>query len=108
MVPAPTLTPSPTVASPTYERCGTFDPRPIVDFLSSTKLPTFALGPTCESGRRWQKGPRFASSSIADSRTTQYGKRVTRAAMRDELTWQPTPMTHSPPIVDCPSMTTWG
>jgi hypothetical protein len=49
----------------------TFDSRPIVDFLSSTKLPIFAFGPTCANGRRWQNGPKVAASSIADSRTTQ-------------------------------------
>jgi hypothetical protein len=84
------------------------DPRPILAFFSSTKLPTFAFGPTCDSGRRWQNGPSVAASSITDSLKTQYGKSVTRSPTRHELKWLPTPMTQSLPIADCPSMTTWG
>ena len=70
MVPAPSW-PRSTWASPTYERWGTLAPRPIFDFFSSTKLPIFAWGPTCESGRRWQKGPSWAPSSTTASVSTQ-------------------------------------
>ena len=41
------------------------------DFLSSTKLPILALAPTRLAGRRWQKGPSWASSSTVDSLSTQ-------------------------------------
>src|SRR2546425_5275823 len=61
----------PIFASPTYERWGTFEPRPMRDFFISTKLPTFAPGPTWQSGRRWQNGPSWAPSSTVASVRTQ-------------------------------------
>ena len=51
---------SPIVASPTYDRCGTFDPSPIDAFLVSTNVPTFALRPSRDSGRRYAYGPTLA------------------------------------------------
>ena len=52
IVPAPTFVPSPTSASPRYERCGTFVPSPIRVFLSSTKVPALARAASTVPGRR--------------------------------------------------------
>ncbi len=53
---APRLAPSPTSASPTYERCGTFAPAPMSEFLTSTNVPAFA--PSRDDGARAQVGER--------------------------------------------------
>src|SRR6266568_3678779 len=108
ITPAPMFTPSPTVASPIYARWLALLPRPRRDFLSSTKLPTRAAVPTCDFGRRWQKGPSWASASTTESVSTQYGLRVTRSPRRLPLTWQPAPTTHSAPMAVAPSRTAPG
>ena len=51
MLPAATFVPSPTSASPTYERCGIFAPAPTAAFLTSTKVPIFAPSPITLAGR---------------------------------------------------------
>ena len=43
---------SPIVASPTYDRCGTFVPSPIVAFFISTYVPTLDFAPSRVPGRR--------------------------------------------------------
>ena len=50
--PAPMFDPSPISASPMYERCGTFAPSPIRDFLISTNVPAFAPRSRTVPGRR--------------------------------------------------------
>ena len=51
MLPAATFVPSPTSASPMYERCGIFAPAPTAAFLTSTKVPTFAPSPITLTAR---------------------------------------------------------
>ena len=43
---------SPIVASPTYVRCGTFEPAPMSAFFTSTKVPIFPRSPSRAPGRR--------------------------------------------------------
>src|SRR2546423_9248957 len=57
--------PSPIVASPTYDRCGTFAPAPISAFLVSTNVPTFAFGASFDPGRRYAYGPTCAAGPIS-------------------------------------------
>src|SRR3954453_23264171 len=64
MDPAPMLAPSPTVASPTYDRCGTLLPRPICAFFVSTKAPILPSDPSTVPGRRYENGPTDAPAPI--------------------------------------------
>src|SRR5919197_532527 len=52
MLPAPTFVSSPISASPMYEECGTFAPRPRREFLISTKAPARAPSSSTVPGRR--------------------------------------------------------
>src|SRR3954451_14944314 len=59
------LVPSPMVASPTYDRCGTFEPGPISAFLVSTNVPTLAFAANLVPGRRYAYGPTCAPAPTA-------------------------------------------
>src|SRR6478609_10099980 len=52
--------PSPISASPTYDRCGTFAPSPILAFLVSTNPPILPPAPSSVPGRRYENGPTLA------------------------------------------------
>src|SRR5690606_17024856 len=61
---------SPIVASPTYDRCGTFDPSPIDALFVSTNVPIFPLTPNRVPGRKYANGPTDAPSpTSADTAT---------------------------------------
>src|SRR4051794_34683794 len=62
--------PRPTVVSPRYEKCGTFDPSPIFVFFISANVPTCAPLPITVPGRSDANGPTSAPSpTFADRRT---------------------------------------
>src|SRR5215831_4908984 len=58
---------SPMVASPTYDRCGTFVPLPIRAFFVSTNVPILPSSASTVPGRRNAHGPTVAPGPIHDS-----------------------------------------
>ncbi len=58
---------SPTVASPMYDRCGTFEPSPICAFFVSTNVPILPFAPSSVPGRRYANGPTLARGPITAS-----------------------------------------
>ena len=65
------FTPRPMSASPTYARCGTFEPLPTWEFLISTNVPAFEPWSRTVPGRRLAYGPTFAFEPIFEPRTTE-------------------------------------
>src|SRR5665647_359690 len=69
MLPAPMLVPSPTSASPMYERCGIFDLAPRWVFFISTYVPALAPSSMVTPGRRYANGPTWHPRPTVDDRT---------------------------------------
>src|SRR5687768_1672568 len=67
---------SPIVASPTYDRCGTFVPSPIDAFFVSTYVPTLALRANRDPGRRYAYGPTLASGPTSAPTATALSTRA--------------------------------
>src|SRR4051812_41676835 len=101
------LVPSPISASPTYDRCGTFEASPILAFLVSTKAPILPREPSSVPGRRYENGPTVAPSPITASspcvRTT-----VAPAPTSTSLSVQSGPTTASSATTVAPSSWTPG
>src|SRR5947208_13412493 len=57
--------PAPISASPTYVRCGTFDPGPMTAALVSTYAPILPASPRTVPGRRNEYGPTDAPAPIS-------------------------------------------
>lgn len=67
---------SPIVASPTYDRCGTFDPSPIDAFFVSTYVPILPLRASRVPGRRYANGPTDASGPTSAPTATVLSTRA--------------------------------
>jgi hypothetical protein len=68
-LPAATFAPSPTSASPMYDRCGIFAEAPTAAFLTSTNVPIFAPSPITLTGRTYADlGPALDPDAAADHR----------------------------------------
>src|SRR5690606_581065 len=67
---------SPIVASPTYDRCGTFVPSPIDAFFVSTYVPILPLRPNRVPGRKYANGPTDASGPTSASTDTVLSTRA--------------------------------
>ena len=73
MIPAPMFVSSPMSASPMYERCGTFVPSPIREFLISTNVPAFARGLEHRAGAKVTERADEASGPIVGVDATACG-----------------------------------
>src|SRR3954467_10244879 len=108
MVPAPTLTFAPTVASPRYDRWLTFEPAPRTVFFNSTKFPTFAPPRTSVSGRRWAKGQIAAPPATPPPTMTQQLLIVTWSPISESVIRTLPRISHADPIFVDPSIVTPG
>src|SRR6266516_3731167 len=94
-------------ASPTYERCGTFDPSPTIEFLISTCVPAFEPSFMTVPGRTYAHGPMVTSLPIRDFTTTE-NHTLDRSPIRESRTRLPGPISHSAPIRASPSRNVRG